>query len=101
MLAENALLEESQKALEDAIFYYCRQPIGTVAARDPKAEALNYDQCFVRDFVSSALFFLMQSKPDIVRNFLIELLRLQSRERRLDCFQPIVLQKIKKHYIWS
>lgn len=30
----------------------------------------------------------MQGKPDIVRNFLIEVLGLQSRERRLDCFQP-------------
>lgn len=42
MLAENALLKEAQKALEDAIFYYRGQPIGTVAARDPEAEALNY-----------------------------------------------------------
>lgn len=88
MLADNALIEEAQKALEDAILYYRGQPVGTVAARDPTSEALNYDQCFVRDFVSSALFFLMQGKPDIVRNFLVEVLGLQSRERRLDCFQP-------------
>lgn len=87
MLADNALIE-AQKALEDAILYYRGQPVGTVAARDPDSEALNYDQCFVRDFVSSALFFLMQGKPDIVRNFLVEVLGLQSRERRLDCFQP-------------
>ncbi len=88
MQAGNALIEEAQKALEDAILYYRGQPVGTVAARDPNADTLNYDQCFVRDFVSSALFFLMQGKPDIVRNFLVEVLGLQSRERRLDCFQP-------------
>jgi hypothetical protein len=82
------MIDEAQTALEAAILYYHGEPIGTVAARDPKAEALNYDQCFVRDFVSSALLFLMQGKPDIVRNFLVAVLGLQSRERRLDCFQP-------------
>ncbi|OWY65150.1 alkaline invertase [cyanobacterium TDX16] len=88
MLADRTLIEEAQTALEDAILYYRGQPIGTVAARDPDAEALNYDQCFVRDFVPAGLLFLMQGKPDIVRNFLVEVLGLQSRERRLDCFQP-------------
>ncbi|WP_242050776.1 glycoside hydrolase 100 family protein [Oculatella sp. FACHB-28] len=82
------MIDEAQTALEAAILYYQGEPIGTVAARDPEAEALNYDQCFVRDFVSSALVFLMQGKPDIVRNFLVAVLGLQSRERRLDCFQP-------------
>jgi glycogen debranching enzyme len=88
MLADRTLIEEAQTALEDAILYYRGQPVGTVAARDPDVEALNYDQCFVRDFVPSALFFLMQGRSDIVRNFLVEVLGLQSRERRLDCFQP-------------
>lgn len=88
MLLETKLIEGAQAALEDAILYYQGRPVGTVAACDPEAEALNYDQCFVRDFVSSGLFFLMQGKPEIVRNFLIEVLKLQSRERRLDCFQP-------------
>ena len=88
MLAENALVEKAYAALEKAILYYRGKPIGTVAACDPEADALNYDQCFVRDFVSSGLFFLMQGKPDIVRNFLVEVLGLESRERRMDCFQP-------------
>lgn len=88
MLANNALVEEAYEILNRAILYYQGNPIGTVAARDPVADTLNYDQCFVRDFVSSGLFFLMQGKPDIVRNFLTEVLRLQSREKRLDCFQP-------------
>jgi len=88
MSTDPALTKEAHKAMENAILYYRGKPIGTVAARDPDAETLNYDQCFVRDFVPSALFFLMQDKPDIVRNFLIEVLGLQSRESRLDCFQP-------------
>jgi len=57
MLAENTLVKEAYAALENAILYYRGQPVGTVAARDPEAAALNYDQCFVRDFVSSGLFF--------------------------------------------
>ncbi|NJN86965.1 MAG: alkaline invertase [Leptolyngbyaceae cyanobacterium SL_7_1] len=88
MLVADALIEAAHTALTDAIIYYQNQPVGTIAARDPAAEALNYDQCFVRDFVPSALFFLMQGQADIVRNFLIVSLELQSRERRLDCFQP-------------
>jgi hypothetical protein len=88
MLADNTLIEEALATLENAIFYYRGKPIGTIAARDRDAEALNYDQCFVRDFVPSALFFLMQGKPEIVRNFLVEVLALQSRERRMECFQP-------------
>lgn len=88
MSAINQLESEAWKALEAAIIYYKDRPIGTVAARDPNVDALNYDQCFVRDFVPSALAFLIAGKAEIVRNFLIETLGLQSCEKRLDCFQP-------------
>ncbi|MBE9192973.1 hypothetical protein IQ230_21990 [Gloeocapsopsis crepidinum LEGE 06123] len=46
--------------LEKSIIYYQGRPIGTVAAQDQEVEALNYDQCFIRDFVPSAwqLWFL-------------------------------------------
>ncbi|MEC4816397.1 MAG: glycoside hydrolase 100 family protein [Scytonema sp. PMC 1069.18] len=74
--------------LEKSIIYYHGRPIGTVAALDPGLNALNYDQCFVRDFVSSALAFLMKGKPEIVRNFLIETLSLQSQEPQMDSFKP-------------
>jgi len=46
---------------------------------------LNYDQVFVRDFVPSALAFLMNGEHDIVRNFLLKTLRLQSWEKRGQC----------------
>jgi hypothetical protein len=80
--------KQAWKLLEESIIYYQGQPIGTVAAHDPELDALNYDQCFFRDFVSSALVFLMAGKPEIVRNFLIETLKLQSHEKQMDCFEP-------------
>lgn len=44
-------------------------------------------QVFVRDFVPSALAFLMSREPEIVRNFLTKTLRLQSWEKKIDRFQ--------------
>ncbi|WJX45033.1 hypothetical protein P8452_31948 [Trifolium repens] len=40
-------------------------PIGTIAAMDNSDEKLNYDQVFVRDFVPSALAFLMNKEHAI------------------------------------
>lgn len=85
---ENHLVEEAWRRLEASIIYYHGRPVGTVAARDPSVAALNYDQCFVRDFVSSGLAFLLNGKPEIVRNFLTETLSLQSSEAQMDCFKP-------------
>ena len=52
--------------------------MGTVAAEDPEStETLNYDQVFIRDFVPSALAFLMRGETEIVRNFLLHTLQLQ------------------------
>ncbi|MBW4685099.1 MAG: glycoside hydrolase 100 family protein [Komarekiella atlantica HA4396-MV6] len=86
---KNNLLEtEAWKLLENSIIYYHGKPIGSVAAHDPESNALNYDQCFLRDFVPSALVFLMHGKTEIVRNFLIETLKLQSHEKQIDCFEP-------------
>ncbi len=80
------LVKEAWNLLEQSIVYYGDRPVGTVAACDPTVEALNYDQCFVRDFVPSALVFLINGRADIVRNFLIETLNLQGREKQMDCF---------------
>lgn len=84
----NGLVQEARKILETSIIYYHERPVGTVAASDLEMAALNYDQCFVRDFVASALVFLMDGRAEIVRNFLVETLALQSRERHMDCFKP-------------
>ncbi|MCU7936556.1 MAG: glycoside hydrolase 100 family protein [Candidatus Thiodiazotropha sp. (ex Dulcina madagascariensis)] len=64
------------------------EPVGTVAAQDTEADALNYNQCFTRDFAVSAAAFLIQGRTEIVRNFLTVLVELQSRDKHLECFRP-------------
>jgi Alkaline and neutral invertase len=88
MATENDLIKEAWERLEKSIIYYQGQPVGTVAANDPNMDALNYDQCFIRDFVPSALAFLMKGQSEIVRNFLKITLALQSHEPQMDAFKP-------------
>jgi Alkaline and neutral invertase len=80
--------EQAWELLEKSILYYRGQPIGTIAARDPDGAALNYDQCFIRDFVSSGLLFLIKGRPEIVHNFLEETLKLQPKTGQLDSSKP-------------
>ncbi|TAE56401.1 MAG: alkaline invertase [Nostocales cyanobacterium] len=80
--------KEAWECLENSILYYQGRPVGTLAAYDPSVEALNYDQCFIRDFVSSALIFLIKGRTDIVKNFLEETLKLQPKKRALDAYKP-------------
>jgi hypothetical protein len=69
---------EAWRLLRRAVVSYCGDPVGTVAAEDPECtDTLNYDQVFIRDFVPSALAFLMRGETDIVRNFLLHTLQLQ------------------------
>lgn len=63
--------------------YYEGRPIGMIAADDPNVPAENYWHCFVRDFVPSALVFLADGKPGIVRNFLEIVMQLRSQEREI------------------
>ncbi len=86
MQATSSLVKEAWELLEKSIVYFQDRPVGTVAARDPYVDALNYDQCFMRDFVPCALLFLTNGKSEIVRNFLIETLALQSSDKQMDCF---------------
>lgn len=63
---------------QDAVVSYCGSPCGTVAANDPgDKQPLNYDQVFIRDFIPSALAFLLKGEGEIVRNFLLHTLQLQ------------------------
>ncbi|KAF3330952.1 alkaline/neutral invertase CINV2 [Carex littledalei] len=76
------------ESLRKSMVYFRGQPVGTVAACDTATEeALNYDQVFVRDFVPSALAFLMNGEYDIVKNFLLKTLQLQSWEKKIDRFK--------------
>ena len=88
LIARETIEQQANRLLEESIIYYNKQPVGAVAATDSEREALNYDQCFIRDFVPAALVFLIQGKTDIVYNFLIETVGLQKQKRRVDCYEP-------------
>ncbi|KAL0422837.1 UNVERIFIED_CONTAM: putative alkaline/neutral invertase B [Sesamum latifolium] len=81
------MVAEAWENLRRSLVYFRGQPVGTIAALDNSEENLNYDQVFVRDFVPSALAFLMNGEPEIVKNFIVKTLRLQSWEKRIDRFQ--------------
>lgn len=75
---ETEIEKEAWRLLQEAVVAYCGSPIGTVAANDPgDKQPLNYDQVFIRDFVPSALAFLLKGEGEIVRNFLLHTLQLQ------------------------
>ncbi|GAA0160078.1 hypothetical protein LIER_16715 [Lithospermum erythrorhizon] len=81
------LVAEAWESLRRSIVYFRGQPVGTIAALDHSTEELNYDQVFVRDFVPSALAFLMNGESEIVKNFILKTLRFQSWEKRVDEFK--------------
>ncbi|XP_009803417.1 putative alkaline/neutral invertase D isoform X1 [Nicotiana tabacum] len=82
------MVAEAWDALRRSLVHFRGQPVGTIAAVDHASEeVLNYDQVFVRDFVPSALAFLMNGEPDIVKNFLLKTLQLQGWEKRIDRFK--------------
>ncbi len=85
---ESDIYETAWQKLLDSIIYYEDRPVGTVAALDTEGEAVNYDQCFIRDFVPSALIFLIKGKTEIVRFFLLQTLKLQIKETQLDFLEP-------------
>ncbi|XP_057510409.1 probable alkaline/neutral invertase B isoform X1 [Actinidia eriantha] len=81
------MVADAWEALRRSLVYFRGLPVGTIAALDSSEENLNYDQVFVRDFVPSALAFLMNGEPEIVKNFILKTLRLQSWEKKIDRFQ--------------
>lgn len=82
---ESEMEKEAWEILRKAVVSYCGSPVGTVAAEDPAtgSSPLNYDQVFIRDFVPSALAFLLKGESDIVKNFLVHTLQLQVRLQSL------------------
>lgn len=82
------MIAEAWDSLRRSLVHFRGQPVGTIAAYDHASEeVLNYDQVFVRDFVPSALAFLMNGEPDIVKNFLLKTLQLQGWEKKVDRFK--------------
>uniref|UniRef100_A0A7N1A1J6 Alkaline/neutral invertase n=1 Tax=Kalanchoe fedtschenkoi TaxID=63787 RepID=A0A7N1A1J6_KALFE len=86
--AADRIKKEAWEKLEKAIVYFNDKPVGTLAALDPSADALNYNQVFVRDFVPTGLAYLMKKEPqtEIVRNFILKTLHFQGWEKRIDKF---------------
>ncbi|KAK4709139.1 hypothetical protein R3W88_030064 [Solanum pinnatisectum] len=81
--------DEAWHFLRAAMVFYCGSPVGTIAANDPsEATMLNYDQVFIRDFIPSGIAFLLKGEYDIVRNFILHTLQLQSWEKTMDCYSP-------------
>lgn len=77
-------IKSAYEVLNRSVLYYQGQPVGTAAALGDSVEAVNYKECFVRDFVPSALVFLMDGKSDIVKNFLQLVARLQSQQKVME-----------------
>jgi len=75
-------LSSAYAVLEESIMYHNGNPIGTRAAlQSPSLAAENYHDCFVRDFIPSAMVFLADGRPEIVSNFLKTVLALRTRKR--------------------
>ncbi|KAI3502307.1 hypothetical protein L1887_30341 [Cichorium endivia] len=86
---ESEAEKEAWRLLKEAVVTYCGSPVGTLAANEPGDKTpLNYDQVFIRDFIPSALAFLLRGEGEIVRNFLLHTLQLQSWEKTVDCYSP-------------
>lgn len=86
---ENPIEKEAWELLQNARVYYCGNPVGTIAANDPTDPTpLNYDQVFIRDFIPSAVAFLLKGEAEIVRHFILHTLQLQSWEKTVDCYSP-------------
>ncbi|KAH6806369.1 alkaline/neutral invertase [Perilla frutescens var. frutescens] len=85
----DSIEDEAWALLKESIVYYCNSPVGTIAAKDPsESNVLNYDHVFIRDFVPSGIAFLLKGDYDIVRNFILNTLQLQSWEKTIDCHSP-------------
>ena len=77
-------LRSAYSLLNDSILFHGDKPVGTLAALDESIAAANYEECFVRDFVPSALVFLMDGNTDIVRNFLITVMQLRNKQQVME-----------------
>ncbi len=87
-------LEAAYELLRSSIMYHGGEPVGTVAALDPAgAVAENYHDCFIRDFIPSALVFLADGEHRIVRNFLLTVLDLRDQHKAIQGhdMEPAVL----------
>ncbi|MBS0003561.1 MAG: glycoside hydrolase 100 family protein [Thioalkalivibrio sp.] len=83
-----AIYDNAWRLLDASVIHLEGRPVGTVAARDTIVQEINYDQVFTRDFAVSAFAYLLAGRPEIVANFLLQMVRLQRTEREFNCFKP-------------
>ncbi|KAL7228493.1 hypothetical protein ACSBR2_007252 [Camellia fascicularis] len=77
----DSIEDEAWELLRESMVYYCASPIGTTAGKDPtSSNVLNYDQVFIP--------FLLKGEYDIVHNFILHTLQLQSYEKTTACHSP-------------
>jgi glycogen debranching enzyme len=74
------LIDSAYDILNRSIIEFEGQPVGTAAAVDPDPAAIHYHECFIRDFVPSALVFLLDGRTDVVRNFLRSVMKLRGMQ---------------------
>jgi hypothetical protein len=80
-------IDSARQILEKSIIYFRGEPVGTSAAADPNPVADNYNEVFIRDFVPSAIYFLLRDQTVIVRNFLREVMHLRGQQAVLQGHQ--------------
>ncbi|KAG9454939.1 hypothetical protein H6P81_007843 [Aristolochia fimbriata] len=100
-LDPHSVVGDAWECLRRSVVYFRGTMVGTIAAQDPSSETLKYNQVFVRDFVPSALAFLMNGEAEIVKNFLLRTLQLQASEKHVDCFtlaQGVMPASFKVNY---
>ncbi|WP_303902013.1 glycoside hydrolase 100 family protein [Thiohalomonas denitrificans] len=81
-------IDAAYAVLEASEMRYRGRVIGTMAARDPNAPAEHYADCFVRDFVPSALVYLLDGRDTVVHDFLQTVLELRHQQERWAGHEP-------------
>ncbi|KAF5959064.1 hypothetical protein HYC85_000273 [Camellia sinensis] len=85
----DSIEDEAWELLQESMVYYCGSPIETIATKEQtSSNVLNYDQVFIRDFIPSGIAFLLKGEYDVVPNFILHTLQLQSWEKTMDCHSP-------------
>ncbi len=74
---DEPLAAQAEAVLRNASMRLGDEVVGTMAACDPDMAALNYRECFVRDFAVSAAAFLAVGETEVVRSFLLTVARLR------------------------
>ncbi|MDA3878224.1 MAG: glycoside hydrolase 100 family protein [Halothiobacillus sp.] len=77
-------LADAYRLLDSALITYQGKAVGTMASPDPRAPAENYQDCFVRDFVSAGLVMLLEGRSDIVRSFLSLIMHLRDQQEEIE-----------------